>query len=65
MNTQNTQREQAKSDTRMVHIRLHEDIHKKLRVCAAEADMTIQDWVTDAIKTKLDGRHKTNKSQDD
>jgi len=61
----NTQREQAKSETRMVHIRLNEDTHKKLRVRAAEADMTIQDWVADAIKAKLNGRNKANKSQDD
>jgi len=49
----------------MVHIRLNEDTHKKLRVRAAEADMTIQDWVADAIKAKLNGRNKANKSQDD
>jgi predicted HicB family RNase H-like nuclease len=51
----NTRLEQTKIKTRMVHIRLHEDLHKSLRIRAAEADMTIQDWVTDAIKAKLNG----------
>jgi predicted HicB family RNase H-like nuclease len=61
----NTQREQAKSKTRMVHIRLREDLHKRLRIRAAEADVTIQDWVTDAIKARLDGKNEVNKFQDD
>jgi predicted HicB family RNase H-like nuclease len=56
----NTQLEQAKIETRMVHIRLPADLHKKLRICAAEADITIQDWVTDAIKAKLNGLKKTD-----
>jgi len=38
---------------RMVHIRLSEELHKKLRIRAAETDMTIQDWVVNAIKTEL------------
>ena len=40
--------------TRMVHVRLTEDVHKKLRICAAETDMTLQDWVAIAIKNELD-----------
>jgi len=39
--------------SRMIHIRLHEELHKKLRIRAAETDMTIQDWVVDAIKAEL------------
>jgi len=54
----NTQSKQAKSKTRMVHIRLPEDLHKRLRIRAAEADMTIQDWVTETIRAKLDGENK-------
>ena len=57
----NTKPEQAKIKTRMVHIRLPEDFHKKLRIRAAEADMTIQDWVTNAIRARLDGVNKINK----
>jgi len=40
--------------TRMVHVRLTEDVHKKLRIRAAETDMTLQDWVAIAIKNELD-----------
>lgn len=39
---------------RMIHIRLSEDLHKKLRVRVAEEDVTIQDWVSDLIKRILD-----------
>ena len=42
----------------MVHIRLPEDLHRRLRIRAAEADMTIQDWVTEAIRARLDGENK-------
>jgi len=38
----------------MVHVRLTEDVHKKLRIRAAEGDMTLQDWVAMAIKDELD-----------
>lgn len=43
----------AKPKIRMVHIRLPEDIHKKVRVRAAESDTTIQDWVLEAIRDHL------------
>ena len=39
--------------TRMVHVRLPEDVHKKLRIRAAESDKTIQDWVLEAIEREL------------
>lgn len=57
----NTKSEQAKIKTRMVHVRLPEDLHKKLRIRAAEADVTIQDWVTNAIRARLDGVNKINR----
>ena len=49
------------SKSRMIHVRLPEELHKKLRIRAAEMDMTIQDWVVDAIKTglKLQSKAKT------
>ena len=52
----NTQSKQSKSKSRMVHIRLPEDLHKRLRIRAAESDMTIQHWATEAIIAKLDGK---------
>ena len=39
--------------TRMVHVRLPEDMHKKVRIKAAETDQTIQDWVLKAIQREL------------
>ena len=52
----NTQSKQAKSKARMVHIRLPEDLHERLRIRAAEADMTTQDWGTEAVRAKLEGQ---------
>ena len=46
--------EKARPKTRMIHIRLPEDIHKKVRIRAAESDKTIQDWAVDAIRDYLD-----------
>ena len=39
---------------RMVHVRLTEELHKRLRIRAAENDTTLQDWVAEAIKNELD-----------
>ena len=40
--------------SRMIHIRLPEEVHKRLRVRAAELDTSIQDWVSKLIKKVLD-----------
>ena len=45
---------QRKTGTRMIHVRIPEDLHKRLRVRAAENDITMQDWVAMAIKNELD-----------
>ncbi len=39
--------------TRMVHVRLTEELHKRLRIRAAENDTTLQDWVAIAIENEL------------
>ena len=39
---------------RMIHVRLPEVIHREVRIRAAEADETIQEWVFLAIKRELD-----------
>ena len=39
--------------TRMIHVRLPEDVHKKVRIRAAEMDATIQDWVLKVIQCEL------------
>jgi len=41
-------------ELRMVHVRLTGDLHKRLRIRAAENDTTLQDWVAMAIKNELD-----------
>jgi len=38
---------------RLIHIRLPEDVHKRLRIRAAELDTTMQDWVAAAIVKEL------------
>lgn len=55
-------KKQAKSkpEIRMIHIRLPEDVHKKVRVRAAESDITIQDWVLEAIREHLRLSGKSN-----
>ncbi len=45
---------QRKTGTRMIHVRIPEDLHKRLRVRAAESDTTMQDWVAMAINNELD-----------
>jgi predicted HicB family RNase H-like nuclease len=43
---------------RMVHVRLTEETHKRLRIRAAETEMTLQDWVAMAIENELDRQSK-------
>jgi len=38
---------------RMIHIRLPGEVHKRLRIRAAEMDETIQDWVLESIQKEL------------
>ena len=39
--------------SRMIHIRLNENIHRRLKVYAAEAGMTIQQTVENLIRLRL------------
>ena len=43
---------------RMIHVRLPEAMHKKVRIRAAETDQTIQDWVFAAIRRELERQDK-------
>lgn len=38
---------------RMIHVRLTDDLHKRLKIEVAESRQTIQDWVTELIEGKL------------
>ena len=43
---------------RMIHVRLPEAMHKKVRIRAAETDQTIKDWVFAAIRRELERQDK-------
>ena len=53
-----TEPDPTNQKNRMIHIRLPEQLHKRLRVRAAETDITIQEWVVEAIRSKLDRKDK-------
>jgi hypothetical protein len=38
---------------RKIHIRMGEDLHKRLRIRCAELDTTIQDYVVDLLDREL------------
>ena len=44
--------------TRMVHVRLQEQLHKRLRIQVAEGDTTLQDWVAEVIEKELDRKDR-------
>jgi len=52
---------QGKPNTRMIHVRIPEDLHKRLRIRAAEGDTTMQDWVAMAIMKELDHQDSEKK----
>jgi len=46
-------RTDSESRARLIHIRLTPETHKRLRIRAAEEDVSIQDWVSSLIETGL------------
>jgi plasmid stability protein len=50
----NTRVDETNTKARMIHIRLPEDLHKKVRIRAAESDKTIQDWVVQVITRNIE-----------
>ena len=51
------------SKNRMIHIRLPENLHKRLRIRAAETDRTIQDWVVQVLQSELNRQEKDERSK--
>lgn len=49
---------QSPNKSRMIHVRLPEDLHKKVRIKAAESDKTIQDWVVETIQAEIERQVK-------
>jgi len=43
---------------RMIHTRLSEETHRRLRIRAAELDTTMQDWVAELIAKELDRQQR-------
>ena len=50
------------SSDRMIHIRLSAETHKKLRIRAAEQDVSIQALVESLIEVSLKGQEKKGRS---
>ena len=50
------------TNNRMIHIRLPEDLHKRIRIKAAETDQTIQDWVAEALQAELNRQEKEKRA---
>ena len=50
------------TNNRMIHIRLPEDLHKRVRIRAAETDQTIQDWVVEALQDELNRQEKEKRA---
>ena len=48
---------------RMVHVRLTDETHRRLRIRAAEDEMTLQDWVAMAIENELDRQDRKRKTR--
>lgn len=46
-------RPDSQKEARMIHIRLKPETHKRLRIRAAEEDVSIQDWVEALIEGGL------------
>ena len=48
---------------RMIHVRISEDLHKRLLIRAAKTEVTMQDWVGSAIKKELDRQEAEKKKK--
>jgi len=46
---------------RMLHIRVSEELHKKMRIQVAELDTTLQNWVVNTIAKELGPQRKAYK----
>ena len=44
---------------RKIHIRMKEDLHRRLRIRCAELDTTIQDFVVELLDRELSGERRS------
>lgn len=57
-------RNPVRSEGKMIHVRLSEEMRRKLRVRVATEDTTIQNWVVHVIEQALESstnEHRTGK----
>ena len=52
-----------KTETKMLNTRLPKDLIKRVKVFCAEKEMTIQDFVADAITEKIELAHKERRKK--
>lgn len=45
----------ARSDARMVHVRLTPEVHRRLRIIVAAEDTSIQEWLSRVVKDAVEG----------
>jgi predicted HicB family RNase H-like nuclease len=43
---------------RQIHIRLSDELHRRVRIRVAELDISIQDWVVSLVESALKGTGK-------
>jgi predicted DNA binding CopG/RHH family protein len=51
------------AEPNMLNIRLHEELIKRIKVFCAEKEITVQDFVTDAIIEKLELVYKERRKK--
>ncbi len=47
------EKKSVRKDGKMIHVRLDEKLHKKLKIKVAKNDLTIQEWVSLLIKNNI------------
>ena len=57
-----TRLDKSQTNNRMIHIRLPDNLHKRVRIRAAEADQTIQDWVVEVLQAELNRQEKEKRA---
>ncbi len=49
---------------RMIHVRLPEALHKRLRILVAKLDTSMQDWVSATVEKAVEKQEREKAEQD-
>ncbi len=49
--------------TKMIHVRLTDGVHRKLKVEVAKQGLTVQDWVSTLVESELKKSHFSRKDE--